>query len=1068
MVRALNQSLEVERVGGLAATYAAGLTGASAAACLVPAAGALRVLGTYRATGDSSEADRGGGAPPHPAAAAAIRDAAPAVQAGVVAIPLLVGGRAIGALQMSGLSTSPADTIAALARLEPHVALAVENSRLFSAAARSMRDAAMLALTANELASAPSPGEFYAGLARIAEQSLGASGVGVYLADAESRRVELAHVTGLDPTVAARLPANFWESIAGLAVRTETPIFRPDIRLTSELPDVMLVDGTTLSESHRGSMLATEAELAKNGVRAVAVLPLRVDGRVRGVLSLRFARARSFDDTEQLLLQGFATQVSIALRNANQIADLERRTARLAAVARVQQAIPRLRRDEVYAEIAQAVASVVDVSAVALLGTGRGPRDAVQPLYVAVRGTAATATLHGPGIPLAMLGAVADAYASGHPEIRHHPRWSWTLGGMAGNEPPREQTELAAPIQHGPRLLGVLHLQSDARDAFAADDIELIATIARQAGAAIEMARLFEAQQRERELAEGSADIARAALTNATASTAAAAILHVVQRLVPLAGAALALVDSTAAPDDDPLTPRDSGHATAGPDDTLAYVAATGAASPLEGRRIAARQSLLPGGASSGIPLRRPAGAAEPCLEESFVPAGMELTTIALDAKGRRVGLLLVLTDAAARSTAGEPEPGDNEDDALVRLSAPIALALDALSLGRDERRRRDRERMLATALAALEQPVFLLDPSERVRGMNAAATRVYAASREALLGLTLAELVVSGGTRLAPRGGAPSLTGALRALGAEDAVSSVDLARGDSRTLRAARQEHRRFDGTTFPVELTRAPIRDELGAHVGEVVLVRDLTTEYRIEEHLRQHEKLAALGELVAGVAHELNNPLTGVSAFAQLLLEDELTTDQEESVRLIKREADRAIGVIRDLLLFSRKTGPSVSGIDVNELVRTTVRLRAYHLRTAGVELTLELNEPLPEVNGDMQKLQQVLVNLLVNAEDAVTRSVVRTITVRTAQRDDHVLIDVSDSGYGIAPEIRGHVFEPFYTTKPAGAGTGLGLSVSYGIIEAHGGTLTIAGDPGTGATFRILLPIPAMAPSQEPQ
>jgi signal transduction histidine kinase len=246
-----------------------------------------------------------------------------------------------------------------------------------------------------------------------------------------------------------------------------------------------------------------------------------------------------------------------------------------------------------------------------------------------------------------------------------------------------------------------------------------------------------------------------------------------------------------------------------------------------------------------------------------------------------------------------------------------------------------------------------------------------------------------------------------------------------------------------------------------------------ERALADAMHQTEKLAALGELVAGVAHELNNPLTGISMFAQLLLDESLGEDQRESVRMIKREADRAVGVIRDLLAFSRKTGPRLVAVDLNALVNQTLRLRAYSLQTAGVQVRPELEAALPAIPGDDRKLQQVLLNLIVNAEYAMHRQETRVLTVRTAWEDapdgGRVLVEVTDTGTGMAPELVKHIFEPFFTTKPAGVGTGLGLSVSYGIVHAHGGTITVRSTPGAGSTFVVVLPIraqqlPAPAPT----
>jgi len=231
--------------------------------------------------------------------------------------------------------------------------------------------------------------------------------------------------------------------------------------------------------------------------------------------------------------------------------------------------------------------------------------------------------------------------------------------------------------------------------------------------------------------------------------------------------------------------------------------------------------------------------------------------------------------------------------------------------------------------------------------------------------------------------------------------------------------------------------------------------------LKESMHQTEKLAALGELVAGVAHELNNPLTGISTFAQLLLEESLSEEQRESVCEIKREADRATAVIRDLLTFSRKTGPRLIAVDLNALVQHTLRMRAYSLQSAGVEVRAECDPQSPLAIGDDQRLQQVMLNLVVNAEYAVHRATRRILTMRTGRRTvggvPQVFVEVDDTGSGMTPEVLSHIFEPFFTTKPAGVGTGLGLSVSHTIVQAHGGTIDVRSTPGVGSTFTVALP-----------
>jgi len=168
------------------------------------------------------------------------------------------------------------------------------------------------------------------------------------------------------------------------------------------------------------------------------------------------------------------------------------------------------------------------------------------------------------------------------------------------------------------------------------------------------------------------------------------------------------------------------------------------------------------------------------------------------------------------------------------------------------------------------------------------------------------------------------------------------------------------------------------------------------------------------------------------------------------------------VIRDLLLFARKTDARDVPVDINTIVKHTVRLRALASRSRGIEVHMRLDESNPQVRGDEQKLQQVLLNLLVNAEAAMEGAILRHLSLTTQRKRDIVQITVSDTGHGMPENVSQRVFEPFFTTKPPGEGTGLGLSVSYGIIQAHGGTISVESTPEVGTTFTILLPVYAEA------
>ena len=239
----------------------------------------------------------------------------------------------------------------------------------------------------------------------------------------------------------------------------------------------------------------------------------------------------------------------------------------------------------------------------------------------------------------------------------------------------------------------------------------------------------------------------------------------------------------------------------------------------------------------------------------------------------------------------------------------------------------------------------------------------------------------------------------------------------------------------------------------------------------QRLLQSEKVATMGSLLAGVAHELNNPLAVVLGQSHLL--SETVQDPRTIVRAekIKAAADRCVRIVRNFLALARQQAPARGQVLVNDVVRAAVELLAYELRTDNVEVSLCLAEDLPILWADGHQLHQVLVNILANAHHAMRQRPARR-QLSIATRSDHaaqrVQLEIADTGPGIPAEIRAKIFEPFFTTKPPGQGTGLGLSLCRGIIEEHGGAITVVSEPGQGTTFVITLPVvPRPAGADQP-
>lgn len=258
---------------------------------------------------------------------------------------------------------------------------------------------------------------------------------------------------------------------------------------------------------------------------------------------------------------------------------------------------------------------------------------------------------------------------------------------------------------------------------------------------------------------------------------------------------------------------------------------------------------------------------------------------------------------------------------------------------------------------------------------------------------------------------------------------------------------------------------VLDDGGRPLGWLQIYSEITNQRHIQSKLVQTEKMAALGQLVSGIAHELNNPLTSIMGYAQLALGRVPETLNNE-VQMIFAQAERARRIVKNLLFFARQAQPERTRVDLNEIVERTVALRGYELKIENIAIRCELAADLPATLADPHQLQQVVLNLLVNAEQAILESRGRgSIQLRTRKSaESRLLIEVTDDGPGIPAEIASRIFDPFFTTKPPGLGTGLGLSIVYGIVEQHGGDVAFENLPGGGAKFTVEIPLVA-APAE---
>ena len=271
----------------------------------------------------------------------------------------------------------------------------------------------------------------------------------------------------------------------------------------------------------------------------------------------------------------------------------------------------------------------------------------------------------------------------------------------------------------------------------------------------------------------------------------------------------------------------------------------------------------------------------------------------------------------------------------------------------------------------------------------------------------------------------------------------------------------HTRKDESTFQTACTIVPLTNPQGDVTHFVYMARDITEELRLRGQLIHSERLSAVGQLVSGVAHELNNPLQSILGFTELLIDAEDRPDLRRDLEQVRSEAVRAGKIVRNLLAFVRRSSSERTMANINDIVKTTIALRAYEFVSANIRLFESYAEGLPPVVVNPEEIQQVILNLILNAEQAM-RSVRKsgTLTITTKCVNEIVTIEIRDDGPGVPAPLAGRVFEPFFSTKEVGEGTGLGLSIAMGIAEAHGGSLELQ-PTDVGACFR--LSIPAAAP-----
>ncbi len=387
----------------------------------------------------------------------------------------------------------------------------------------------------------------------------------------------------------------------------------------------------------------------------------------------------------------------------------------------------------------------------------------------------------------------------------------------------------------------------------------------------------------------------------------------------------------------------------------------------------------------------------------------------------------------------------------LQTISGYVGIAIENARLYRSlERKAAEYERLKEFSeniVESINVGILAADLSGRVESWNTRMEDLTGIARERAVGQPLRALLP---TELVDR---------LEALHTESGVHHIDKVR--LRTWMARNGDGTERAGREATVNIAVAPLVSKDSAEIGRLVIFDDITDRSELERRLVQADKLSSIGLLAAGVAHEVNTPLAVISTYAQMLAK-QVNGDQQKSVLLekIAKQTFRASEIVNSLLNFSRVSPTELTDVEVAKVVREVTSLVEHQLDKAGVRVALKLDEAGAAVRGNPGKLQQVFLNLILNARDAMEGGGLLSITARAVE--GRVEVEVADTGKGIAPENLTRIFDPFFTTKGAKKGTGLGLSVTYGIVQEHGGTIEVDSRLGEGTRFRLTFPLSARA------
>ncbi|MFZ1061728.1 MAG: GAF domain-containing protein [Candidatus Rokuibacteriota bacterium] len=862
------------------------------------------------------------------------------------------------------------------------------------------------------IASASDSREVFDAVSRAAATLLGAKMARVWIDDSEARLLRAHGHFGPDPTAQQLMAESsaipYGSGVVFGVFESRLPAYIPDVRKEPRWLN---------------QRLATEGDL-----HAFAGIPLISGDRVVGVLAILFGKRRPFTLQEKELMNLLADHAAIAINNAWLHEEAERRRQAAEALAEVGRIVSQsLHSAEVGPRIVDSIRRLLGARASALFRLEPESGDLVLMVF---SGEAVPLTgdkgLYPGGTGVVGV-AVRDRRSVATPDLLSDPRVSLApeVQSVAVESPDR--ATLAVPLLVHDKVIGALSVRDQTGRVFNDEEVRLAEAFANQAAIAMQNARLFEEAERRRKAAEALAEVGRLLAQSLDVREVGQRIVDSVRRLFGVDYSILSRLE------------EGSGD--------LVIVASSGESSvPLPPGLVFPR-----GTAAIGLAVREGRSVASPdVLSDPRITLKPEIRgRIEQAGYGAVLAVPLLVQDRAIGALGLGDRKGRVFTDEEARLAQAFAdRAAWALESARLYKEVRDARDFLQSITESSIDAIFTADVHGRMTYFSPGATEIFGYQPEEGLGRPVADFY---------RGGL------------EEARTVMERVRVAGR-IRNYETAFRAKDGRWVEVNASFSLLRDPSGGIVGTVGVVKDITEQKRLEENLRQSQKMEAVGRLAGGIAHDFNNLMTIITGRAEMLLgrlrpDDPLHRD----IELFRKTSARAAAVTRQLLAFSRKQVLQPKVLDLNAVVAGMDSM-LRRLIGEDIDLVTALEPALWHVRADPGQLEQVILNLVVNARDAMPNGGKLTVETGNVELDEgyasrhvavkpgsFVLLAVSDTGMGMDQATRSRMFEPFFTTKEQGEGTGLGLATVYGIVKQSGGSIWCYSEPGQGTAFKIYLP-----------